>query len=52
MPTIEELKKVRIQKLKAIESAGLLAYPSESKKTHLISEAIDGFLKLSKYQYL
>jgi len=48
MPTIEELKKVRIQKLKAIESAGLLAYPSESKKTHLISEAIDGFLKLSK----
>ena len=48
MPTIEELKKVRIQKLKAIEKAGLLAYPSETKRTHSIGEALDIFSKLLK----
>ncbi|MDO8486286.1 MAG: lysine--tRNA ligase [Candidatus Staskawiczbacteria bacterium] len=48
MPTIEELKKVRIQKLKAIEKAGLLAYPSETKRTHSVGEALNSFPKLSK----
>ncbi|MEK7061719.1 MAG: lysine--tRNA ligase [Patescibacteria group bacterium] len=48
MPTIEELKKVRIQKLKSLEKAGLLAYPSETKRTNLVSDVLDNFSKLSK----
>ena len=47
MPTIEELKKVRIQKLKSLEKAGLLAYPSETKRTHLVSDVLNNFSKLS-----
>lgn len=48
MPTIEELRKTRIAKLKKLESAGLLAYPAKTKRTHSVSEAIKDFLKLSK----
>ena len=47
MSTIDELKKVRLQKLTSLQKAGLLAYPSESKKTHSISEVIDSFSKLT-----
>ena len=48
MPTIEELRKTRIQKLKKLESAGLLAYPAKTKRTHTIAEALKDFSKLSK----
>ena len=47
MPTIEELRKTRIQKLKKLESAGLLAYPAKTKRTHTIADALKNFAKLS-----
>lgn len=34
--------------MKAIENAGLLAYPGEVKRTHTSKEALDDFSKLSK----
>src|SRR3989344_4084598 len=48
MSTIDELKKVRLQKLKSLQDAGLLAYPATTKRTHTIQEALDNFAKLSK----
>ena len=48
MPTIEELRKTRIQKLKKLESAGILSYPAKTKRTHTIAEALKDFSKLSK----
>ncbi len=48
MSTIDELKKVRMEKLKSLQDAGLLAYPAETKRTHSILEALDNFSKLSK----
>ncbi len=47
MPTLEELRKERIKKLKKLESAGLLAYPAKTKRTHTITEALKDFVKLS-----
>ena len=46
MPTIEELRKTRIEKLKKLESAGVLAYPATTKRTHTIAEALANFGKL------
>ena len=48
MPTIEELRKTRIEKLKKLEHAGILAYPAKTKRTHTIAEALENFSKLSK----
>lgn len=48
MPTLEELRKERIKKLKKLESAGLLAYPATTKRTHTITEALKDFNKLAK----
>lgn len=48
MPTIKELRKVRIDKLKKLEAAGILAYPAKTKRTHSIAEALSDFTKLSK----
>ncbi len=48
MSSIEEIKKVRIQKLKSLEKSGLLAYPAKTKRTHSIGEALENFKKLSK----
>ena len=48
MATIHELRAVRLKKLEAIEKAGILAYPSETKRTHKIAEALKDFTKLSK----
>ena len=48
MSTIDELKKVRLQKLKSIKDSGLLAYPAETKRTHSISEVLEDFSKLKK----
>jgi lysyl-tRNA synthetase class 2 len=47
MSTIEELRKVRLEKLKALEHAGVLAYPAKTKRTHRICEALEYFDKLS-----
>ncbi len=48
MATIDELKKVRLEKLKSLEKAGLLAYPATTKRTQSIIEALKEFSKLSK----
>jgi lysyl-tRNA synthetase class 2 len=48
MPTIEELRKIRIEKLKKLESAGILAYPAQTKRTHTIADALKNFSKLAK----
>src|SRR3989338_8992473 len=48
MSTIDELKKVRLEKLKSLQDAGLLAYPATTKRTHSIKEALAQFLKISK----
>ncbi|MFH1656303.1 MAG: lysine--tRNA ligase [Candidatus Nealsonbacteria bacterium] len=48
MATIEEIKKIRLKKLKSIESAGILAYPSKTKRTHTCEQALKEFSKLIK----
>ncbi|MEK7658562.1 MAG: lysine--tRNA ligase [Patescibacteria group bacterium] len=48
MATIDELRKTRIEKLKKLETAGLLAYPAKSNRTHSISDALKNFSKFSK----
>ena len=46
MATIKELRNIRLKKLKAIESAGLLAYPGKTERTHQIIESLRDFSKL------
>jgi lysyl-tRNA synthetase, class II len=48
MATIDELRKVRLEKLEAIKKAGILPYPGETKRTHKISEALADFDNLVK----
>src|SRR5437016_14670767 len=48
MPTIEELRKVRLEKLRSLQNAGFLAYPAQTKRTHSISEALKHFSDLVK----
>ena len=48
MPTIEELRKIRIEKLKKLETSGVLAYPAKTNRTHSIAEALENFKKLFK----
>ena len=48
MATSDEIKKVRLKKLKAIESAGFLGYPGQTKRTHNCEEALKDFSKLSR----
>jgi len=48
MPTIEELRQTRVEKLKKLENAGILAYPATTKRTHSIAEALAQFNKLFK----
>lgn len=45
MPTIEELRKTRIEKLKKLKAAGILAYPAKTKRTHSVAEALTLFGK-------
>ncbi len=48
MATIDELKKVRLEKLKSLQDSGFLAYPATTKRTHSIAEALENFSKLAK----
>ena len=48
MSTIDELKKVRLRKLKDIKDIGTVPYPATTKITHTIEEALKDFSKLSK----
>lgn len=48
MASIDDIKQNRLDKLAALERAGILAYPGVIKRTHTNQEAIDDFSKLSK----
>ncbi len=48
MANIDELRKVRLEKLEAIRKAGILPYPGETKRTHKIEEALADFANLSR----
>lgn len=48
MATIDELRKIRIKKLRNIEKAGLWAYPIGTKRTHTIKDALADFGNLAK----
>ena len=48
MATIDELRKIRLKKLEAIQKARVSAYPEKTKRTHKIEEALRGFNKLSR----
>ncbi len=48
MGTIDEIKKVRLEKLKTIEQAGLNPYPAKTKRTHTIGQALADFAKFKK----
>ena len=48
MPSIKELKEIRLKKLENIKKAGFLPFPSETKRTHKIKEALRKFSILSR----
>ncbi|MDD4990422.1 MAG: lysine--tRNA ligase [Candidatus Pacebacteria bacterium] len=48
MPTIEEIRKVRLEKLKKLEQWGAHTYSSSTKRTHTIVDALADFSKLKK----
>jgi lysyl-tRNA synthetase, class II len=48
MATIDELRKVRLQKLEALKAAGILAYPETTKRDHTVLRAIEEFSELVK----
>ncbi len=50
MATVEEIRKNRLKKLKAIEAAGISVYPAYcgTKRTHTCRQAIEEFAKLSR----
>ena len=48
MPSFEELRETRIEKLKKLKDAGVLAYPATTKRDHTIAEALSYFGKFFK----
>lgn len=48
MNTAEQIKKIRLEKLKAAQSAGFSVYPITTKRTHTIEEVLKDFDSLSK----
>ncbi|MEA3295582.1 MAG: lysine--tRNA ligase [Patescibacteria group bacterium] len=48
MSTIDEIKKIRIQKKENIEKAGFSAYPAKVNRTHCIKEVLENFDKLAE----
>ncbi len=40
---IDDIRQARLEKLKRLKDAGVDPYPSESKRTHTIAQALDGF---------
>ncbi len=46
MASIEELRAERLKKLQALESSGVSAYPSVSRRTHELSDVIRNFTSL------
>jgi len=48
MATIDEIRKNRLKKLKAIKKAGFNPYPAKTKRTHTIDEIVSNFSKFQK----
>ena len=46
--TIDELRKIRLEKLDRIKRAGVWAYPIESKRTHAIGAVFSDWENLEK----
>lgn len=48
MATIDELRKIRVEKLEDLERNGIPPYPMDAKRTHAIKEALENFDKLAQ----
>ena len=48
MPSFEELRQTRIDKLKKLKDAGVLAYPAKTNRDHTVAEALSYFGKFFK----
>lgn len=48
MASLEEIRQNRIEKLKALESQGVNAFPTTTKQDYTLAEAVKNFSKLSK----
>ena len=48
MTILDEIRKTRLKKLKEIQKAGFLTYPSETKRTHKIEEALKNFTNFAR----
>jgi len=48
MNSEEKIRKIRIDKLKAVQAEGFFPYPISTKRTHTISDAVEKFDSLSK----
>jgi len=48
MDSLENIKKVRLEKLNNLQKAGINPYPAEVSRTHTNKEAFDNFTKLQK----
>jgi len=46
MPTLEEIRKARMEKLESLKRAGFQAYPSNTTRSHKIEQALSDFKKL------
>jgi lysyl-tRNA synthetase class 2 len=47
MDNLEEIRKIRIQKLEKFKKAGINSYPAQVLRTHTNAEALGGFKKLA-----
>ncbi|TSC75717.1 MAG: lysyl-tRNA synthetase, class II [Parcubacteria group bacterium Gr01-1014_30] len=48
MANTDELRKIRLKKLEAIQKAGISAYPASTKRTHTISQVLENFASLAR----
>jgi len=48
MPQIDEIKKSRVEKLKAMQRAGVDVFPLTTKRTHFICDSLKDFAKLER----
>ena len=48
MSQLGDIKKTRLRKLKAVQKAGILAYPEKTKRTHTIEDGLKNFASISR----
>jgi len=48
MPSLQEIRQNRIEKLKKIRQAGIDPYPAKTNRTHTLKQAADGFDEFSE----